>query len=132
MENDQFDQLKRLISEKFETVLELAKDDYAIIIKEELVDAETGKRNFELGIGKTMVFPNRISINGKTYRTDELEEIKEGSVLVPARDLAKQDDRHRMLMARIPKALNRAVDEAAWGGSFKTLGDVLRVLSEFS
>jgi hypothetical protein len=132
METEKVEIIKVLVKKKFKIVNDIEKDEYAILIKEELVDAETNKRNYEIGIGKVMKFPNKVSLNGKTYRTDELDDIKEGSVFLPTKDLTKKNDvRLSWLLVKVPKQFNRAVDEASWAGNFKNLDDLIKVIDEF-
>jgi hypothetical protein len=132
METEKVERIKVLVKQKFKVVNDIEKDEYAILIKEELVDAETNKRNYEIGIGKVMKFPNKVSLNGKTYRTDELDDIKEGSVFLPTKDLTKKNDiRLAWLLVKVPKQFYRAVDEAAWAGNFKTLDHLIKVIDEF-
>ncbi|MHA1680195.1 MAG: hypothetical protein ACTSUE_04255 [Promethearchaeota archaeon] len=107
------------------------KDSYVIIIKEELVYQETGEKNYEVGIGKAMVFPAKVSINGRVFRSNELDDIKEGSVIMKIRDLTKEDGRQKVLIVEIPKALNRAVDQASWDKKFKTIDDIIEVIKTF-
>nr|MDO8118012.1 hypothetical protein [Candidatus Sigynarchaeota archaeon] len=131
MELNKFEKIKEICKSKFETIITPQKDDLVIVIREDVVDFETSKKNYELGIGKVMAFPNKISINGRTYRSEELEEMKEGSVIMAPKDVLKRDDRHSIMIVKVPKQFIRAVDEAAWDGKFKTLDDVLHVLEEF-
>lgn len=132
METDKVEKLKKMVKEKFEVVNDIDNQEYAIIIKEELVDQETNKKNYEIGIGKVMKFPTKVSLNGKTYRTDELDDVKEGSVLLPVKDLTRKNDpRYSFLLVRVPKQFNRAVDEASWAGKFKTLDDIIDVVDAF-
>ena len=133
MEEDRIGSLKETAINKFTLLTkEPDKDDIILVFKEDLVDVETNKKNWEIGIGKCMKFPNRISINGSTFRSDELDEIKEGSVIAKTTDIVKSDKRHRITFVRATKAFQRAVDEAIWAGSFKTLDDIIRVVDEFT
>lgn len=133
MEEDRIEALKEAAVNKFTLLTkEPEKDDIIIVFKEDLVDAETNKKNWEIGIGKCMKFPNRISINGNTYRSDELDDIKEGATLINPRDIGKNDKRHKVTVLRATKAFLRAVDEATWAGTFKTLDDIIRVVDEFT
>jgi hypothetical protein len=132
METEKAEKLKKLIKAKFEVVSDVANAEFAIIIKDELVDQETNKRNYEIGIGKVMKFPTKVSVNGKTYRTDELDDIKEGSVLLPTKDVTRKNDpRFAFILVRVPKQFNRAVDEASWAGNFKNLDDIIKVIEDF-
>ncbi|MBN2154358.1 MAG: hypothetical protein JW839_23080 [Candidatus Lokiarchaeota archaeon] len=132
METDKAERIKKLIKEKFEVVSDIDNAEFAIVVKDELVDQETQKRNYEIGIGKAMKFPTKVSVNGKTYRTDELDEVKEGAVLLPVKELAKKNDpRFGWLLVRVPKQFNRAIDEAAWAGNLKTLDDIIKVIEAF-
>nr|MDO8087417.1 hypothetical protein [Candidatus Sigynarchaeum springense] len=133
METDKAERIKKLISEKFEVVSDVDNAEYAIIVKDELVDQETQKRNYEIGIGKVMRFPTKVSVNGKTYRTDELDEVKEGAVLLPVKEITKKNDpRFSWLLVRVPKQFNRAIDEAAWAGKLKDLDDIINVIEAFN
>jgi hypothetical protein len=133
VDEDKIEVLKESAINKFTLLAkEPEKDDIILVFKEDLVDVETNKKNWEIGIGKCMKFPNRISINGKTYRSDELDDVKEGATLINPRDIAKSDPRHKVTVLRATKAFLRAVDEATWAESFKTLDDIIRVVDEFS
>jgi hypothetical protein len=132
METDKVEKLKKMVKEKFKVVNEIDNAEFAIIIKDELVDQETNKRNYEIGIGKVMKFPTKVSLNGKTYRTDELDDIKEGSVFLQTKDITRKNDpRYAFLLVRVPKQFNRAVDEASWAGKFKTIDDIIKVVEDF-
>ena len=132
METEKVEMLKKMVKEKFKVVNDIENAEFAIIIKEELVDQETNKRNYEIGVGKVMKFPSKVSLNGKTYRTDELDDIKEGSVLLPMKDITRKNDpRYSFLLVRVPKQFNRAVDEASWAGKFKTIDDIIKVVEDF-
>jgi hypothetical protein len=132
METDKAEKLKKMVKEKFKVVNEIENAEFAIIIKDELVDQETNKRNYEIGIGKVMKFPAKVSVIGRTYRTDELDDIKEGSVLISTKDITRKNDpRYAFLLVRVPKQFNRAVDEAAWAGKFKNLDDIIKVIEDF-
>ena len=132
METEKVEMLKKMVKEKFKVVNDIENAEFAIIIKEELVDQETNKRNYEIGIGKVMKFPTKVSLNGKTYRTDELDDIKEGSVFLQTKDITRKNDpRYAFLLVRVPKQFNRAVDEASWAGKFKTIDDIIKVVDDF-
>ena len=133
MEEDKIEALKDAVINKFTLLAgEPEKDDIILVFKEDLVDTETNKKNWEIGIGKVMKFPNRISINGKTYRSDEFDDVKEGSVIINSKEIAMPDVRHKVTFVRATKAFFRAVDEAIWENSFKSLDDIIRVVDEFS
>lgn len=129
--SEQFNKIEELMKKKFQKIIEPQKDDYVIVLKEELIDAETSTKNYELGIGKVMKFPNKVSVNGKIFRNEELDEIKEGSTSINLKEAMKQDDRHKIIIVKVPKLFYRAVDEATWANSFKTLGDIIRVIEDF-
>nr|MDO8110017.1 hypothetical protein [Candidatus Sigynarchaeota archaeon] len=131
MEENKIEKIKKAVKEKFQVVADIENAEYAIVIKEELVDVETSSKNYEIGIGKVMRFPQKISVNGRTYRNEELDDIKEGSVLLSIKDLTRKDARVGFMLAKIPKSFNRAVDEAAWAGKFKNLDDLLKVIEDF-
>ncbi len=132
MEFNKFEKIKELCKSKFEAIIEPQKDDLVIVIREDMVDFETGKKNYELGIGKVMAFPNKISVNGKTYRSEELEEMREGSVIMAPKDILRKDDRHVITIVKVSKPFIRAVDEASWAGNFKTLDDAVKVIEDFT
>ncbi|MBD3187776.1 hypothetical protein GF325_13150 [Candidatus Bathyarchaeota archaeon] len=128
---EEFKELKTLVKEKFKQVEMPVKDQYNLIIREELVHEETGERNYEIGVGKTMKFPNKISINGKIYRSNELDEIKDGSVIITIKNISKNDDRHEVLLVEVPKALILAIDQASWDGKLKEIKDLIDVINNF-
>ncbi|HME52820.1 MAG TPA: hypothetical protein VKM55_11425 [Candidatus Lokiarchaeia archaeon] len=131
-ETEKIEKIKDLINQKFQAVTELENGEFAIILKEELVDLETQKRNYEIGLGKIMKFPGKLSVNGRTYRTDELDDIKEGSVLIPIKEITKRSDpRFSYSLVKVSKQFYRAVDEAVWAGNFKTLDDIIAVIDAF-
>lgn len=131
-ETEKIEKIKELVNQKFQSVNDISNGDFAIILKEELVDVETQKRNYEIGMGKVMKFPAKVSVNGRTFRTDELDEIKEGSVLIPIKELTKKSDpRFAYLLVKVSKQFYRAVDEASWAGKFKTLDDIITVIENF-
>ncbi|MHA1793277.1 MAG: hypothetical protein ACTSVI_11575 [Promethearchaeota archaeon] len=123
--------LKELITSKFEVVKEPKKDDFVIVIREELIYEETGEKNFEIGIGKTMKFANKYSINGMIYRNEELDEIKDGTMQVAVKELNSQDDRHSIIVVKTPKAFKLAFTEAMLGNRLKTLDDVVDIIKNF-
>ena len=129
---ESIEKIKELIKDKFETILEPERNDVVICIKEELVDMETSKKNYELSIGKVMKFTNKVSINGKIYRSDEFLEIKDGGVNLSLPDLRKPDDRTTITVVRVPKTFYRAIDEATWAGNLKKLDDLVKVIEDFS
>ncbi|MFX0100067.1 MAG: hypothetical protein ACFFCS_10845 [Candidatus Hodarchaeota archaeon] len=124
--------IKELIKEKFETIIEPERNDIVICIREELVDMETSKKNYELSVGKVMKFTNKISINGKVYRSDEFLEIKEGGVNLSLPDLRKPDDRTTITLVKVPKTFYRAIDEATWAGNLKKISDLVKVIEDFN
>lgn len=128
---EEFKELKTLVKEKFKQVEMPEKDQYNLIIREELVHEETGERNYEIGVGKTMKFPNKISINGKIYRSNELDEIKDGSVIITIKNISRNDDRHEVLLVEVPKALILAIDQASWDGKLKEIKDLIDVINNF-
>jgi len=131
-ETDKVEKIKELINQKFKAVTEFENGEFAIILKEELVDLETQKRNYEIGLGKVMKFPGKLSVNGRTYRTDELDDTKEGSVLIPIKELTKRSDpRFSYLLVKVSKQFYRTVDEAVWAGKFKSLDDIIAVIEAF-
>ena len=131
-ESDKIEKIKKLINQKFKATTEFENAEFAIILKEELVDLETQKKNYEIGLGKVMKFPGKISVNGRTFRTDELDDIKEGSVLIPIKEMTKKSDpRFSYSLVKISKQFFRAVDEAVWAGKFKNLDDIIAVIENF-
>ena len=131
MEANSIEKIKKLSKEKFSVIEVPEKEDYVIVIKEDLVDVETGKTNYELGVGKVMKFPNKISVNGRSYRNSELDMIKEGSVELKMQEINKQDDRHKIMIVKTPKSFYISVDKASWAGNFKTLDDLATVIAEY-
>jgi hypothetical protein len=131
-ESDKIEKIKELINQKFQATTEFENGEFAIILKEEIVDLETQKKNYEIGLGKIMRFPGKLSVNGKTFRTDEFDDIKEGSVLLPVKELTKKSDpRFSYSLVKVSKQFYRAVDEAVWAGKFKSLDDILAVIEAF-
>lgn len=131
MKMESLEKIKELMEEKFESIVEPDRNDIVICIREELVDRETSKKNYELSVGKVMKFPNKISINGKIYRSDEFLEIKDGGVNISIPELRKPDDRTTINLVKVPKTFYRAIDEATWAGKLKKLSDLVQVMEDF-
>ncbi|MHA1371816.1 MAG: hypothetical protein ACTSRA_19110 [Promethearchaeota archaeon] len=129
---DRYTKLKELMLNKFEKIIEPERGEHVIILREELVDQETNKKNFEIGIGKIMKFATKISCNGKTYRSDELGNVKDGSVIVQIKELTMDDPRKQITIVKTPKEFYRAIDEAAWNNALNNLDDILKVVEEFN